>query len=59
VRDLALKERVLGVVYVNNRLKAGIFTQGHLDLLSSSASSVAIAIKNAWLYQHAVEKGRL
>jgi sigma-B regulation protein RsbU (phosphoserine phosphatase) len=56
---LRAKERVLGVVYVDNRLKAGIFTQGHLDLLSSIASSAAIAIENARLYQLAVEKGRL
>jgi sigma-B regulation protein RsbU (phosphoserine phosphatase) len=56
---LKIKDQVLGVVYVDNRLKAGLFTQGHLDLLTSIASSAAIAIENARLYQVAVEKGRL
>ncbi len=56
---LCAKEQVLGVVYVDNRLKAGIFNQGHLDLLSSIASSAAIAIDNARLYRLAVERGRL
>jgi phosphoserine phosphatase RsbU/P len=56
---LNLKNRTLGVVYVDNRLQAGIFTQGDLDLLSAIASSAAVAIENARLYQVAVEKGRM
>jgi sigma-B regulation protein RsbU (phosphoserine phosphatase) len=56
---LSLKERVIGVIYVDNRLQAGIFTQADLDLLTAIASSAAIAIENARLYQVAVEKGRL
>jgi sigma-B regulation protein RsbU (phosphoserine phosphatase) len=49
----------LGVIYVDNRLQAGIFTEKHLDLLNAIASSAAIAIENARLYQVAVEKGRM
>ena len=56
---LTIRNGVLGVVYVDNRLQAGIFTQADLDLLSAIASSAAIAIENARLYQMAVEKGRM
>jgi len=56
---LRTKEVVTGVVYVDNRLQAGIFTPGDLELLTAIASSAAIAIENARLYQVAVEKGRM
>jgi serine phosphatase RsbU (regulator of sigma subunit) len=56
---LKIKEQVSGVVYVDNRLQAGIFTQADLELLTAIASSAAIGIENARLYQVAVEKGRL
>lgn len=56
---LTLKEKAIGVIYVDNRLQAGIFTQADLELLSAIASSAAIAIENARLYQVAVEKGRM
>jgi sigma-B regulation protein RsbU (phosphoserine phosphatase) len=56
---LALRDRVTGVVYVDNRLRAGIFCRADLELLSAIASSAAIAIENARLYQVAVDKGRM
>jgi phosphoserine phosphatase RsbU/P len=56
---LIIKLQILGTVYVDNRIQAGIFTQDDLDLLSSIAYSAAIAIENARLYQLAVEQGRL
>lgn len=56
---LQIKDKLLGVVYVDNRLKVGIFTQADLELLTAIASSAAVAIENARLYQVAVEKGRL
>ncbi len=56
---LKVKEQILGTVYVDNRIQAGIFTQEDLELLSAIAYSAAIAIENARLYQVAVEKGRL
>ena len=56
---LRIKDQVSGVVYVDNRLQAGIFTQADLELLAAIASSAAIAIENARLYQVAVEKGRM
>ncbi len=56
---LEIKGRILGVVYVDNRLQTGLFTDDDLDLLAAIASSAAIAIENARLYQVAVEKGRM
>jgi sigma-B regulation protein RsbU (phosphoserine phosphatase) len=56
---LKIKDQVLGVVYVDNRLQAGIFTEADLELLAAIASSAAIAIDNARLYEIAVEKGRM
>lgn len=56
---LQVKGKTIGVIYVDNRLRAGIFTQADLELLSAIASSAAIAIENARLYQVAVEKGRM
>jgi sigma-B regulation protein RsbU (phosphoserine phosphatase) len=56
---LKLKDEILGVIYVDNRLQSGIFTEKQLDLLNAIASSAAIAIENARLYQVAVEKGRM
>jgi sigma-B regulation protein RsbU (phosphoserine phosphatase) len=56
---LKVRDVVLGAVYVENRIQAGIFRNEHLDLLNAIASSAAIAIENARLYQVAVEKGRL
>jgi sigma-B regulation protein RsbU (phosphoserine phosphatase) len=56
---LTVKERVTGVVYVDNRLQAGIFDRPDLDLLTAFANQAAIAIENARLYQVAVEKGRM
>jgi serine phosphatase RsbU (regulator of sigma subunit) len=56
---LKVKDRVVGTIYVDNRIQAGIFTQADLELLNAIGSSAAIAIENARLYQVAVEKGRL
>lgn len=56
---LIIKNTILGVIYVDNRLHAGAFSQSDLDLLSAIASTAAIAIENARLYKIAVEKGRL
>ncbi len=56
---LKVKDAVTGVIYVENRIQAGIFTQDDLELLGAIAGSAAIAIENARLYQVAVEKGRM
>jgi sigma-B regulation protein RsbU (phosphoserine phosphatase) len=56
---LKSKDTVSGIIYVDNRLQAGIFAPDDLDLLAAIASNAAIAIDNARLYQVAVEKGRM
>ncbi len=56
---LKLKDRIIGVIYADNHLQAGLFTFADLDLLNAIAASAAVAIENARLYQLAVEKGRL
>ncbi len=56
---ILVKERLIGLVYVDNRLHAGLFNEDHRDLLAAFASQAGIAIENARLYQVAVEKGRM
>lgn len=56
---LKAQGRITGVIYVDNRLQAGLFTPDDLELLSAVAHSAAIAIENARLYRVAVEKGRM
>jgi sigma-B regulation protein RsbU (phosphoserine phosphatase) len=56
---LILKERILGIIFIDNRIQAGIFSHSDQELLSAIAANAAIAIENARLYQLAVEKGRL
>ncbi len=53
---LQIKDTPLGVIYVDNRLQAGIFTQDDLELLSALAHQAAIAIENARLFSDAQSK---
>jgi serine phosphatase RsbU (regulator of sigma subunit) len=56
---IMVKERLIGLVYVDNRMQSGIFNESHLALLTAFASQAGSAIDNARLYQMAVEKGRM
>lgn len=56
---LKVKGVVIGVIYVDNRIQAGVFGPADLELLTAIAASAAIAIDNARLYREALEKGRL
>lgn len=56
---LELKGQIEGVIYVDSRIQSGVFSPEDLDMLQGIASSAAIAIENARLYQVAVEKGRM
>ncbi len=47
---LKVKERVLGVIYCDNRVRAGLFTSRDLELLSTLATQAATVIENARLY---------
>ncbi len=47
---LVLRDRLTGVVYVDNRVKDGVFGEKELSLLSAFANQAAIAIENAQLF---------
>jgi len=42
---LTIKEKIIGVVYVDNRMVKGVFTPPDLELLNAIASSAAIAMR--------------
>jgi len=48
---LSVKDRLTGVIYVDNRVKTGLFTQRDLDFLVAFANQAAMAIENARLYR--------
>jgi phosphoserine phosphatase RsbU/P len=56
---LQVKGNTIGVIYVDNRLRAGIFTEDDLDLLAAISGSAASAIENARLYGISLEKARI
>lgn len=43
---------VVGVVYVDNRLRAGVFTEREKNLLIAFANQASVAVENARLYQN-------
>ncbi len=56
---MLVKDRLVGVVYVDTSIRSGSFKESDLFLLSAVAGQAAIAIENARLYRVAVEKGRM
>jgi transcriptional regulator with GAF, ATPase, and Fis domain len=53
-----VKSRVLGVVYVDNRLHKGAFTKRHFRILETLADQAAIALENARLYNEMLDQKR-
>ncbi len=53
---LKAKESVIGVVYVDNRLRAGLFQQADVYALQGFADQAAIAIENARLFESIEQK---
>jgi signal transduction histidine kinase len=47
---------VIGVIYVDNRIHSGLFTDEDLNLLKAFASQAAVAIENARLYTRTDQK---
>ncbi len=47
---LRARGNIIGVVYVDNRMRAGIFSEKDLEVLEAIAAQAAIAIDNARLY---------
>lgn len=52
-------DRLIGVVYVDTSMKAGVFRPDDLALLNAVSGLAARAVENARLYKVAREKGRL
>jgi putative nucleotidyltransferase with HDIG domain len=48
---LKSKDKLIGIIYVDNRLASGVFKPDDLDLLNAVSSSAAIAIENAGLFK--------
>jgi adenylate cyclase len=53
---LKLKESVIGIVYVDNRLQAGTFQQADVRALRAFADQAAVAIENARLFEDLQQK---
>jgi GAF domain-containing protein len=47
---LKVKNDLIGVIYTDNRIRSGIFTETERDLLGAFANQAAIAIDNARLF---------
>jgi len=48
---LLLKESIIGVIYADNRLREGLFTETEKNLLAAFANQAAVAIENARLFE--------
>jgi len=48
---LKVKEDLTGVIYADNRIRTGLFTNSERDLLSAFANQAAVAIENARLFE--------
>jgi len=48
---LTQRTRTIGALYVDNRLRAGVFTHRELNLLTAFANQAAVAIENARLFE--------
>lgn len=51
---LKVKDKLTGVIYADNRIKAGLFTERDRDLLAAFADQAAMAIENARLFESVV-----
>ncbi|MGD9101058.1 MAG: GAF domain-containing protein, partial [Anaerolineae bacterium] len=56
---LKVKDEVTGVIYADNRIKAGLFGDRHRNLLTAFANQAAIAIDNASLFASVVNAKNL
>lgn len=56
---LKIKEDVIGIIYVDNRLLIGAFTGETVELLSTFANQAAISIENARLYENVVNETKV
>ncbi len=55
---LIAKEKLAGVLYLENNLTTGVFTPGHLDALKVLSSQAVISLENARLYDRLADYSR-
>jgi PAS domain S-box-containing protein len=48
---LKVKDELTGVIYADNRVRTGLFTESERDLLNAFANQAAVAIENARLFE--------
>ncbi len=48
---LKVKDELTGVIYADNRIRTGLFTESELNLLAAFANQAAVAIENARLFE--------
>jgi adenylate cyclase len=53
---LKVRDEVIGVVYCDNRIMAGLFQDSDLDILTGFSDQAAVAIENARLFEQAREQ---
>jgi adenylate cyclase len=51
---LKVKDKITGVIYADNRIKAGLFTERDRSLLAAFSDQAAMAIENARLFESVV-----
>lgn len=56
---LKVKEEVIGIIYADNRMVSGVFTEESIELLTTFANQAAISIENARLYENAVNETKI
>jgi adenylate cyclase len=47
---LVVRQELIGVIYADNRVRSGLFTKRHLEMLTGFANQAATAIENARLF---------
>ena len=55
---LTTKDKLVGVLYLENNLAAGVFTSRHLEVLNMLSSQAAISLENARLYHQLEDYSR-
>lgn len=53
---LRIREKITGVIYADNRVASGIFSDTDRDLLAAFANQAAVAIENARLFQETLDQ---
>jgi PAS domain S-box-containing protein len=48
---LTVKDRLIGVIYADNRIQTGLFSKADLTLLTAFGNQAAVAIENARLFE--------